>query len=89
MNVTSTGDCWVHNEIDVDIQITRTIGVQNQLVASYDRKAVVGKNTTNMRLPINLAFSPMRGEPEPQYWQRRLNPDRTGHTPRMRDMITS
>ena len=66
MNVTSTGDFWVHNEIDFNIQITRTIGLQNQLLASYDRKPVVGKNTTNMQLSVNVAFSLTRGEPPPQ-----------------------
>ncbi len=66
LNVASAGDFWVHNELDFNIQISRAIGLQNQLLASYDRKPVVGKNNTNMQLSVNVAFSLMRGMPPPQ-----------------------
>lgn len=66
VNGASAGDFRMHNEMDLNVQLTQTIGLQNQLLASYDNEPVVGKQNTNVQLSVNIAFSLTRGVPPPQ-----------------------
>lgn len=66
VNGASAGDFRMHNAMDLNVQLTPTIGLQNQLLASYDNDPVVGKQNTNVQLSVNIAFSLTRGVPPPQ-----------------------
>lgn len=55
-------DVRLHSEIDLNVQITPRVSLQNSLTISFDNVPEVGRTKTTVQLGVNIAFSLTRGE---------------------------
>ncbi len=56
-------DVRLHNETDLNVQITSRVGIQNSLLISFDNVPETGREQASVQLGVNIAFSLTRGAP--------------------------
>ena len=54
-------DVRLHNETDLNVQITPRVGLQNSLIISFDNVPETGRTQTSVQFGVNIAFSLTRG----------------------------
>lgn len=54
-------DVRLHGEMDLNVQITPRVGLQNSLTISFDNVPDVGHTETTVQFGVNVAFSLTRG----------------------------
>ena len=56
-------DVRINSEFDMNVQLTKYIGMQNQVLYFYDREPVTGFPPNSVQASVNLTFSLRSGPP--------------------------